>query len=323
MKKIVILLVALLLLATACTPAAQPGDNGAPPPADEQITIAVITKIIDPFFQTLIDYCVQRGNELGVNIIYSAASHVAAIEEQIAIVQNMVAMNVDAIIISPIDSIALVSAVEEAYAAGIPVIAFDNEFDADAVARAGLPPIPFVGIDNEASAYLSAMYLVNYLGGEGRVAILEGLTGADNAILRANGGRRAFESAPGIEIVASQAADWDTERGYAVMTNILQANPDIVGVFSSADPMSYGALRAIEDAGRKGQIAVASFDGLRPAIELIAAGELLATLDQNAPGISAMAVDVAMKGIRGETLEPFYVVEPILITRANYAQFLN
>jgi ribose transport system substrate-binding protein len=297
-------------------------ETGASQEPEEEVTIGVVVKIIDPFFQNLIDNAVARGEELGVNVIYSAASTTTAVEEQIAAVQDMISKEVDALILVPIDSKALVGVVVEAEAAGIPVISFDNKFDEQAVADAGLDPIPFVGVDNEAAAYQSAKYLVNALNGEGKVAILEGVTGADNAVLRANGAKRAFDEA-GMEIVASQAADWDTEKGYSVMQNILQANPDIVGVFSSADPMSYGALNAIKDAGLEDQILIASFDGLQPAIELIAEGELLCTLDQNGSEVARRAVDVAMDAIEGKTLQEFYPVDPILITKDNAAEFLN
>ena len=332
MKKIVMLvLVALLTFSVVACAAPEPASTtpapneqtDAPISTEKQITIGVVTKIIDPFFQNLIDNCIARGKELGVNIIYSAASNTTAVEEQIAIVQDMISKNVDALIVVPIDSKALVAAAVDANKAGIPIISFDNQFDAKTVADAGLDPIPFVGIDNEDAAYQSASYLVKALNGKGKCAILEGVTGADNATKRANGGKRAFDEAPDIELVASQAADWDTEKAYAVMSNILQANPDLVGVFSSADPMAYGALKAIEDAGLKGKVIVASFDGNIPAIEMIASGELLCTLDQNAAKIAAKAVDVAMEAINGAKLEAFYMVDPILVTKDNCADFLK
>ena len=338
MKKVLILMVIAVIVfslvgcVTSAPPAAPtsvPLAVSTPVPAatevtgsKEQITIGVVTKIIDPFFQNLIDNCVARGKELGVNVIYSAASNTTAVEEQIAIVQDMISKKVDALILVPIDSKALVTVVVDAVKAGIPVISFDNEFDAATVAAAGLEPIPFVGIDNEAAAYQSAAYLVKALNGKGKVAILEGVTGANNAVKRANGAKRAFDEA-GMEIVASQAADWDTEKAYAVLQNILQANPDIVGVFSSADPMAYGALKAIEDAGLKDKILVASFDGNLPAIEMIDKGDLLCTLDQNASAIARKAVDVAMEAIKGTKLEAFYMVDPILVTKDNAAEFLK
>ena len=264
-----------------------------------------------------------RGKELGVNVIYAAASNTTAVEEQIAIVQDMISKKVDALIVVPIDSKALVTAVVDAHKVGIPVISFDNQFDADTVKAAGLDPIPFIGIDNTAAAKQSAAFLVKAMGGKGKVAILEGVTGADNATKRANGAKEAFKEAPGIELVTSQPADWDTEKAYSVMSNILQANPDITGIFTSADPMAHGALKAVEDAGLKGKVTVASFDGNLDAIELVESGALLCTLDQNAPKIASKAVDVAMEAIKGTKLEAFYMVDPILVTKDNSKDFLK
>ena len=91
---------------------------------------------------------------------------------------------------------------------------------------------------------------------EGKIAVLEGISGHESSINRVNGFTDKIKELGGLEIVASQPADWDQEKGYTVFQNILQANPDIVGLFAANDMMALGAVKALEDAGLSGKITV-------------------------------------------------------------------
>lgn len=338
MKKTIALLLAMLLVlslslgslvgcgaskteAPSTVPSSAAPASAAPSAEGKQITIGVITKIIDPFFNKCIDGAVAHGTELGCKVISAAASNTTAVEEQIAIVQDMISKKVDAILIVPIDSKALVPVIADAIKAGIAVVNFDNQFDKATVAAAGLDPIPFVGIDNESAAYMSAAYLVKAMNGTGKVAILEGVRGADNATLRKNGAERAFKEAAGIELVASQSANWNAEEGYSVFSNILQANPDITGLFASCDAMSFGAMQAIEAAGLSDKIKIAAFDADDAAIINIRDGKTLCTVDQNPKQITAKAVDVALDMLKGIKPEEHYSVDAILVTTENAGNY--
>ena len=301
------------------TGSAEEADAGG----DKQITIGVVTKIIDPFFQKLIDGCVARGDELGIKVIYGAASNSTAIEEQIHIVEDMIAQDVDGLILVPIDSKALVPVAVQAIEQGIAVCNFDNKFDADTVKEAGVDYIPFIGIDNEEAAYLSTKYLCEYMQGEGKVAICEGLRGADNATLRKNGAERAFGEYPGIEIVASQPGDFVTEPAYTAFANVLQAHPEITGIFCAGDLMAVGVIQAVEEAGLSDQISIAGFDADDANLVFIKEGKQLVDLDQNPAGISAKAVDVCLDMINGKDAEENYTVEPILVTEENVDGYLE
>lgn len=339
MKKLFAILMVLVMavsMLAGCAPKAPAAEEAAPeapvaeaaPEAEkeevkDEIVIGVVTKIIDPFFQKLIDGCIARGEEMGVKVIYGAASNSTAIEEQINIIDDMITQGVDGLILVPIDSKALVPVAVKAIEQGISVVNFDNKFDPETVKAAGVDYIPFVGIDNEQAAYMVVDYLCDYLQGEGKVAICEGVRGADNATLRSNGALRAFGEHEGIEVVAQQPGDFVTDTAYSAFANVFQAHPEITAVFCAGDLMALGVIQAAEEAGLADQVTIAGFDCDPANLVYLKEGKQLCDLDQNPSAISAKAVDVCLAMIDGETPEPLYNVDPIVVSAENVDPYLE
>ena len=198
----------------------------------------------------------------------------------------------------------------------------DNRLDAKTM-KAMSVSIPYVGVNDEVSAFNAAEAIVDALGGKGKVAILEGVRGADNAQARKRGAEKAFGEAPGIKIVASQTANWQAEEALNVATNIIQANPDLAGIFASNDMMSFGAIQAIAAAGKAGKIVITSIDAENQALVNVRDGTELATVYQNQDAQAAKAVDVALSLIKGEKVEPDIQVPTVLITKKNLADYLK
>lgn len=287
----------------------------------EKIKIGFVVKVINPFFTTMLEGAQDKADELGIELLTGAASEQTDTEEQIAIVQDMVTKNVDAICIAPMDSEALLPCLAEAQKAGVKVINLDNRLNPDTAKELGMDPIPFVGVSDEASAYLAAKAICEKIGGKGEVAIIEGIQSADNANQRKAGAERAFGEYADIKIVASQTANWNAEEGLTVFTNILQANPNITGVFCANDAMSFGVIQAIEAAGKTGQITVASIDAEDAAIDNVKNDLELATVYNNQDAQAAKALEVAVDMINGKTLaNTEIVVETVLYTKDNLPQ---
>jgi len=319
MKKFTI---AILVLVIVVGSVFAKGSNEALSKSSDQITIGVVTKIVDPFFQKLAEGCIARGEELGVKVIWKAASNSTAIEEQINIIEDLIVSKVDALIIVPIDSKALVPVAIKAIDQGIKVVNFDNKFDPETVKTTGVDYIPFVGIDNEQAAYLSAKYMCDYLKGTNAIgAICEGLRGADNSRLRVNGAKRAFAEA-GIPVVASQPGDFVTDTAYTAFANVFQAHPEITAVFAAGDLMALGVYQAAEEAGLAKNIKIAGFDCDEPNLLYIKEGKQLCDLDQNPKAISAKAVDVAIEMINGIKPEKLYNVDPVVVDITNVDAYL-
>ena len=282
--------------------------------ADDEIKIGFIMKVVNPYFEVMQEGAEAKAEELGVTLLCEAALEHTDIEGQIAIIEDMISQGVDAICIAPSGSKEVVPALALAIAAGIPVVDVDNRLDAETVEAAGLDPIPYVGVEDINSAYMAASYLVEQIGGEGKVAILEGIRGVDNAENRRAGAEKAFNEAEGIEIVASQTANWGAEEALNVFTNILQANPDLKGVFCANDQMAFGAIQAIEAIGKTGEILVVGIDAEEQAYVYIREGKMLATIHQNQDQQGATAVETALMMINGEAVDTEIIVPTLLKT---------
>lgn len=282
--------------------------------AQDKPTVAYVVKEINPYFNVMLDGAQAAADELGVTLLTSAAANQTAVEQQMSIVEDFISQKVDAIVIAPIDSKALVPVLERATKAGIKVVNVDNRLDKETMAAMDVA-IPYVGVNDEDSAYNAAKAVVDALGGTGKVAILEGIRGADNAQARKRGAEKAFAEAPGIEIVASQTANWQAEEALNVMTNIIQANPDLAGVFAANDMMSFGVIQAISAAGKDGKVVIASIDAEDQAKANIKEGKALATVYQNQDAQAAKAVEVALDLINGKEVADDIKVETILITK--------
>jgi len=310
--------IAVLCSCTSKTSPAPNAQTSAGTQATEKIKIGFVVKVINPFFTVMIDGAQAKADELGIELLTGAAKEQTNTEEQIAIVQDMVTKGVKAICIAPMDSEALLPCLSDAQKAGVIIVNLDNRLNADTAKGLGMSEIPFVGVSDESSAYLAGKAICEALGGEGKVAIIEGIQSADNAQQRKLGAERAFKEYDKISIVASQTANWNAEEGLSVFTNIIQANPDIKGVFCANDAMSFGVIQAIEAAGKTGQIIVASIDAEDAAIDNVKNGLALATVYNNQDAQAAKSLEVAMDLINGKELSNSnIVVDTVLITKDN------
>lgn len=278
--------------------------------------IAFVTKVMNPYFKVMVAGAQAECDKNGVTMLFSAAREQTAVEHQISIVQDMIVKQVDAICIAPIGSKESVPVLKEALDAGIPVICVDNRLDAATMADAGIS-IPYVGVDDEDSAYMVTKALCEAMGGKGEAAIMEGIRGADNAQARKRGAEKAFAEYPGIRIVSSQTANWNAEEALNVFTNVLLANPNITGVFCANDMMSFGVLQAIDAAGKKGQVLVVGIDAEEQAIENVRNGDMLATVYQNQDAQASRAILAALDAIAGKEVPPDIVVPTVLKTKDN------
>jgi ribose transport system substrate-binding protein len=314
------ILVLLSLALAACdeaTPPQRPAVEGKAAPADETTVaprVALVMKTLtNPFFLKMEQGARRAADELGAELVVRTGAQETSIEQQIAIVDELVTDNISAIVIAPGDSVRLIPAVKRAREAGIPVVNIDNRLDPDFLARAGLTDVPFVSVDNAEGAYRATRALVAAAGEAPAAAfVLEGIRGADNAEARRRGAVRAFSETPGIRIVASETANWKIDEAYDVTKRVLTAHPEITLLFAANDMMALGASRYLRDAGRF-DVRVAGFDALEEARQAIATGELLATVDQQADVQGYIGVDYALRLLHGGTVPPLTLVDVVVV----------
>ena len=262
---------------------------------DAGITIGLsLSTLNNPFFVTLRDGAQAAADELGVELIVVDAQDDPSTEA--ANIQDLIAQGVSAILVNPTDADAIVPSIEAANAAGIPVFTVDRGAAAGEV-------VSHIASDNVAGGAMAARFLCDQLGGAGNVVELEGIAGTSAARDRGQGFNDYMSAnCAGVTIVARQTANFNRAEGLSVFENILQANPEINGVFAHNDEMILGAIEAAAASGRTG-ITFVGFDAVDDAVAAVQAGTLAATVAQQPDMMGDLAVRTAVAHLGGEAVE--------------------
>ena len=234
---------------------------------------------------------------------------------QVSAVENYITQQFDAIVIAPADSKAMVEPIKKALDAGIKVINIDVALDPGAMADAGID-LAFFGPDNRAGAKLAGDALGQALGEGGKVVILEGNPEADNANQRKAG----FEDSVaeyGLDLLDSRTAHWETEEANQLMTNFLTQYPDIQGVMAANDSMALGVAKALDAAGKTGEIQFVGFDNIPGVRPLIADGTMLATVEQFGSQMAVFGIEMGLRELAGETFCGWQKTPIDLVTAEN------
>jgi ribose transport system substrate-binding protein len=238
------------------------------------------------------------------------------IDTQINAVENLITKKVDLIVLAPADSVGLVPSVKKALNAGITVVNFDVMLDQKALGEAGLKNFLFVGPDNAEGAKLAGDALGKKLGAGGKVIVIEGNPGADNATQRKNGFNQSVAEYK-LNLLDSVTAHWETEEANTVMTNLLTKHPDVQGVMCANDSMVLGVVKALDAAGKSGKILVVGFDNIPAVQPLLKNGKVLATIDQFGPDMAKNAIQTGFRMLKGEKLTGWIKTPVKLITAAD------
>lgn len=294
-------LLGILALLNACgpsSPEASPASSGeaatAAPSGKPRIAL-VMKSLANEFFLTMENGAKahQKTNATPYDLLANGIKDELDVARQIDMVEQMTAQRVDAIVIAPADSKALVASCKKAQDAGITVINIDNKFD-DAVLAEKKTRIPFVGPDNRKGARKVAEYLAQRLQPGDPVAIIEGAPNAFNGQQRRQGFLDAFESAK-LRVVSSQSGHWETDKANQVAAAILSENPTLKAIACANDSMALGAVAALRAAGKSGQVLVVGFDNISAVQSLLKEGRILATADQHADRIAVFGIEYALQ----------------------------
>jgi ribose transport system substrate-binding protein len=316
MKKglVLVLLAALSLNLFGCQRGAEQAGGG-------RQRIALVMKTANnPFFIEMQKGAEEAAKRLGVELVVQAAEREVDVEKQMQIVENLIQTRVAALCVTPSGSREIVPAIDKANKANIPVVIVDTRVDAKALSESGARVATFIGSDNYEGGKVAGEFLAKHLNGKGKVAVLEGIPGHETGDSRLRGFRDALKATPGVEIVASQTANWERDQGFNVFQNILQAHPDVTAVFACSDLMALGAVEAIASAKKSGQIAVVGFDALSEARDAIRQGSMVGTVAQSPAQMGVLAVENAVKLLKGEQVQPEFVVPIKLITKDNLSE---
>jgi ribose transport system substrate-binding protein len=263
--------------------------------------IALVMKsLANEFFVTMAEGArAHQATHAGeYELIVNGTRNESDITQQVALVEQMLAQGVQAIVIAPADSRALVPALRKAQRQGAVVVNIDNKLDDVTLQEAGLR-VPFVGPDNRAGARMVGDALARQLTRGDQVAIIEGIPTAFNAQQRRLGFEDAMREA-GLQVVAVQSGHWEQDRANAVAAALLREHPGLAALLASNDNMALGAAAAVRQAGRTGRVHVVGFDNIAAVRQLIDEGRVLATADQHGDRLAVYGIEYALKILKKE-----------------------
>ena len=267
----------------------------------ERPRIALIMKsLANEFFVTMADGARKHQAEHSgdYELIVNGIKDESDLAQQVALVEQMVASGVEAIVVAPADSRALVPSLRKAQKAGVVVVNIDNKLD-DATLATARAEIPFVGPDNREGAKMVGEELAKRLRPGDAVAIVEGIPTAFNAQQRRQGFEDAMRAAQ-MRVVAVQSGQWEQTKANAVVSAMLREHPDLKAILASNDNMALGAVAAVRQAGKVGQVAVVGFDNISAIRAMLRDGRVLATADQHAAQLAVFGIEYALQILRGQ-----------------------
>ena len=279
----------------------------------------VMKSLANEFFQTMQDGAKadQKSRPGEYTLIANGIKDETDTAAQIKIVQQMMVEHVDAIVIAPADSKALVPVLADAASKGIIVVNIDNKLDDAALKEKGLV-VPFVGPDNRKGAKLAGDYLGKQLKAGDKVGILEGVSTTFNAQQRTAGFKDAM-AAVKADVVSVQSGQWEMDKANAVAAAMLREHPDLRALLAGNDNMALGAVAAIKTAGKTGKVLVVGYDNIGAIKPMLADGRVLATVDQFGAKQAVFGIDTALKALKEKKaqkdLQPVVETEVRLITK--------
>jgi len=289
--------------------------SAAPAPVAKKEIGLVMKTLTNPFFVEMEKGARRAEKDLGISLKVKTAAQETSIEQQIQLVEDLIVAKADAIVIAPGDSQRMIPALKKAAEAGIKIVNIDNRIDAEALKQAGMKPIPFISVDNDAGAYKAGKFLTEGVTAPTEAAILEGIRSADNARLRMEGARRALLENKQVKVVASETANWEIEKAYEVTKSIFGKHPNIKLLFASNDMMAIGAVKYLQESKKTG-VKVVGYDALAEALSEINAGRMLATIDQQAAEQGYQGIALANRLIQGNEVPEVTLIDTKVVSAA-------
>lgn len=286
---------------TGCGTKTQQGTQSGTQGGTKKIGMVVST-LNNPFFVTMKDGATKKAKELGYDLVVLDSQNDASKER--SNVDDLLQQGVSALIVNPTDSDAVGNSIKAANDKKIPVLTVDRQANQGTV-------VTHIASDNVKGGKLAADFILEKLGGKANIVELQGLPGASATRDRGKGFHEGVDGKANVKVVASQAADFDRQKGLNVMQNIMQSTPQFDAVFAHNDEMALGAVKAL--AGKKAIIV--GFDGTDDAKKAVESGEMTATVAQQPDLMGSLAVENAVKVVKGETVAKQIPVDLKLIKK--------
>jgi ribose transport system substrate-binding protein len=282
--------------------------------AQEKTTIGVsLAQDDNPFYIVMLKGIRARAAELGFDVVTVSANEDKV--KQINGVQDLVARGVKGILISPVDAVGVNAAYDAAKAANIPIVS---------IARGSTSPNQtiHVAMDEKQIGRDIAEWTAKAIGGEGKVAMLLGPSGAPTFRNLGDGYTEVMAKYPKIQIAFRTDGPLTRERGVKQAEDAMVANPDLKAIYCANDDVALGAAQAVAAAGRADKTIVTGMNGVPPALHAIKDGKIAMTVELNPFLWGRLGVDVLATYLKGEKVEPRVFIKHVIVDKTNIDQKL-
>ena len=303
------LLAAVAVLSVTACQGRKSGVGASP----KELRLAVIPMgTTHEFWKSIHAGALTAADELGVRIIWKGPLKEDDRNEQVQIVETMIAAGVDAIVLTPLDDRALMPPVAEARKAGIPTVIFNSALSGDDY-------VAYVTTDNRKGGRLAGEFVGSLLEGRGRLILIRVLESVEGGRQREEGFLEAIRAGfPGITILSdNQYAGVSTETAYQTTDNLLSRFPDVDAIFTPNESTTFGCLRALENRGLAGKVIQVGFDSSKKLIEALEKKSLRGLVLQDPFRMGYDGVRTAVAHLRGEPYERTIDTGVVLATPDN------
>lgn len=267
------------------------------------------------FWKTVEAGARQGAADASVEVVWKGPAREDDRDEQIKVVEAMLARGVAGIVIAPLDQSALVPVLKQASAKNVPVVIFDSGLKWDGQKA-------FVATDNLKGGQMAAREMGRLLNGKGTVIMMRYVEGSASTAQREDGFLQTLQSEfPGITVASSsQYGGATVDSAYRVAENLLTKHPDIQGVYAPNEPTTYAFMKALKDAGRKKGVAFVGFDASQKLVQGLRDGQVDALVVQNPWRMGQLAVTTMARVLEGKEVPAFVDTGVVLATQQNMEQ---
>ncbi len=313
--RLLVLALALTVLVSACKKQTQDNPKDGKTAGATAVKVAVIPKGTTHIFWKSIHAGAEKaGRETGADVIWQGPQKEDDREQQIQVVENFISRGVDAIVLAPLDDVALAAAVENAAAAGIKVVVIDSGLQSDKFES-------FVATDNKEGGRKAARRLADLLDGKGKVMMMRYAQGSASTENREQGFLDGMkEYAPECELVSTDQYGGATrESAMQTAQNLLNKYKDLDGIFCPNESTTFGMLRALQQADRAGKIKFVGFDSTPELLAALEQDEIHGLTVQDPFNMGYMGVKTAVQALNDKSVEERVDTGSTMITKEKLA----
>jgi len=303
-KKVFIILVAVMLMIGFVLPFSASGAE------EKKLQIAYIRPTNEPYYKFGFDGAKMIAEQMNVNILGYTSDMKP--ERELASVEDAITQQVDGIVLMSVSATSLAAGINKAYDAKIPIFMLFG-YNKDLMSKM----VGTVQADCNLSGSIMGKWIAENIS-EGEIAVIMGLPGRGDAECYRDAFKREMEKNSNLKLVASVPGDWNRQKAFNQMQNLITSFPDLKAVFVQNEDMSLGAIRALKEAGKEGQVQIVSQNGAPYGLESIAAGGIKATVGWSPSQEAQLAVRMLVEHIRGKKVEQQLTITPMkVITKEN------